>query len=66
MRRSFFLSFAIFGFLLIVAGFTLELLWMIGMSLEDGVIAGMLGIWGMTALLIGTVGYGTLRYMRDY
>lgn len=66
MRRSFFLSFGVFGSLLVAAGATLELLWMIGMPLEDGVVAGMLGIWGMTALLIGTVGYGTLRYMRDY
>lgn len=43
LRRSFFLSLSVFGAVLII----------LGMTVFDDVLAGMLGIWGLTALLIG-------------
>ncbi|MFC6800050.1 MULTISPECIES: hypothetical protein [unclassified Haladaptatus] len=66
LRRSFFLSFATFGAFLLALGYTFELLWMVGYPVEDGIIAGMLAIWGATALFIGGIGYGVLRYLRNY
>jgi hypothetical protein len=66
LRRSFFLSFAVFGAVLIVIGYTFEVLWMLGHPVEDGILAGMFAIWGATAFLIGSIGYGTLRYLRNY
>lgn len=56
LRRSFFLSLTFVGVLLLVAG----------VVRGDGVIAGMLGIWGATAIGIGLSIYTTLWYLRDY
>lgn len=66
LRRSFFLSVGVLGALLVGLGYTFEMLAIMGYSIEDGVIAGMLGIWGATLLLVGGVGYGTLQYLRNY
>lgn len=56
LRRSFFLSLTFVGVLLLVAG----------VVRGDGVVAGMLGIWGATAIGIGLSIYATLWYLRDY
>lgn len=64
IRKSFFLSLATFGAVLLLAGYGCELLWMIGRPIENGVIAGMLGIWGGTALLVGGFGYVSLWCLR--
>ncbi|WP_435361686.1 hypothetical protein [Haloarchaeobius sp. DFWS5] len=66
LRRSFFLSLTVFGVLVTAIGYTFEVLWMLGHPVEDGVLAGMFGIWGLTAFTLGLVGYGTLRYLRNY
>jgi ABC-type microcin C transport system permease subunit YejE len=55
LRRSFFLSLAVFGTSLVI----------LGMTVFDGVLAGMFGIWGLTALLIGGVSYTITRYLRE-
>lgn len=55
LRRSFFLSLAVFG-----AGLTI-----LGLTVLDGVLAGMFGIWGMTSLLIGGVTYGITKLLRE-
>lgn len=66
LRHSFFLSIAVFGLSLIGLGYTLEMLATIGYPVENGIIAGMLAIWGTTSLVLGCVGYGGLRYLRNY
>lgn len=55
LRRSFFLSLTVFGICLII----------LGMTIFDGVLAGMFGIWGLTALLIGGVSYTITRYLQE-
>lgn len=66
LRRSFFLSIGTLGVFLIWLGFSFEQLAVMGYPIEDGIIAGMLAICGATLLLIGGIGYGTLRYLRNY
>lgn len=55
LRGSFFLSLTVFGAVLII----------LGMTVFDGVLAGMFGIWGLTALLIGGVTYAITWFLRD-
>lgn len=55
LRRSFSLSLTVFGVGLII----------LGMTVFDGVLAGMFGIWGLTALLLGGVAYTITRYLRE-
>lgn len=66
LRRSFFLSCTTLGVFLVLLGYTFERLAVIGYAVEDGTVAGMLGIWGATFFLIGGIGYASLRYMRNY
>lgn len=66
LRRSFLLSLAVFGVALIGLGYAFELLWLLGHPVENGVISGMLGIWGTSFLLIGGSWYAILRYVRNY
>ena len=54
LRRSFFLSLTVFGAGLII----------LGMTVFDGVLAGMFGIWGLTAFLIGGVVYTITRHLQ--
>lgn len=55
LRRSFSLSLTAFGAGLVV----------FGMTIFEGVLAGMFGIWGLTALLLGGVMYTLTRYFRE-
>lgn len=55
LKRSFFLSLTVFGICLIL----------LGMTVFDGVLAGMFGIWGLTALLIGSVSYSITKYLQE-
>lgn len=66
LRRSFFLSCATLGVFLVLLGYVFERLAVLGYAVEDGTVAGMLGIWGTTFFLIGGIGYASLRYMRNY
>ncbi len=67
LRRSFFLSLAVFGVILLILGFVFDVVFpMFGYLGLAGTIAGMFGIWGATALLIGCGTYATLRYLRAY
>jgi drug/metabolite transporter (DMT)-like permease len=66
LRRSFFLSITVLGVFLVGLGYTFEMLAVMGRPIEDGIVAGMLGIWGATLVLVGGIGYATLRYMRNY
>lgn len=54
LRKSFFLSLTVLGIVLLVYGATLA----------DGVLAGMLGIWGGTLVLLGGGVYGLMWVIR--
>lgn len=65
LRRSFFLSIGALGVFLGGLGYLFEMVAVMGYPVESGVVSGMLGIWGTTLFLVGAIGYGTLRYLRN-
>jgi hypothetical protein len=54
LRQSFFLTLIVLGSVFLI----------LGRTVFDGVVAGMFGIWGTTAVLIGGIAYSIVWYFR--
>ncbi|MFC6962710.1 hypothetical protein [Halocatena marina] len=54
VRRSLLVAMAAFGFLLIL----------LGMSITNGVYAGMFGIWGAMLIVIALIGIGAIQLLK--
>lgn len=62
LRRSFFLSLTLSGVVLLFVGYVVFGQILVGKLWS--VLAGMMGIWGLTAILIGGVSYTVIRFLR--
>lgn len=56
LRGSLLISITVLGLLFIASG----------MFVVEGVVAGMLGTWGASLILVGVVGYALLWFTRYY